>query len=202
MLDCSLEYSLISQGFSRIVGIDEVGRGCWAGPLVMAGYCFTPGQEILQNLNDSKQLSPKKRNLFSAQLISHPHKIYSLPAQELDKVGLAQGLHRLISQLVEFFDDGNTFFLIDGYWPKRFHIQSEHIIDGDAKSYSIAAASILAKVSRDRYMIDLAKVMPHYGFEQHKGYGTRGHRQALAKHGPCHEHRYSFSPIKKLAQQT
>lgn len=193
-----IEHSLFSKGYKRIVGIDEVGRGAWAGPLTMAGFALSSEDLLVQGVKDSKLLTPKSRAQLSSELSIFPNVVVSISASELDKIGLTASLHDLIRQIIACFDDGESYFLIDGKWSIKFHPHSQHIIHGDLKCYSIAAASILAKHSRDSYMQKISVNYPKYCFDKHKGYGTAAHQNALKLHGLTSEHRQSFAPIANL----
>ncbi len=174
----------------EICGIDEAGRGCCAGPLVVAGCKFIKKDEIIKKLTDSKKLTPKKREEFFEIIkeISIYHIVYKEP-QEIDKKGLSQVIKEALIEIKstikanEYLFDGNTNFGIKGIKP---------IIKGDLKIKEISAASILAKVSRDRFMIEMDKLYPNYNFKQHKGYITKEHIQKIREYGYCDIHRKSY----------
>ena len=180
----------------KLCGIDEAGRGCLAGPLVVAGVVLkTP----LKGLDDSKKLTSKKREeLFSLIQKNSLYKIVFTDNQTIDSIGLSSALHNSIQEIKEYFSnykilmDGNTNFGVKGV---------EWMIKADAKVPEVSAASILAKVSRDRYMIKISKKFPKYGFDKHKGYGTKEHIKMIGLYGYTTLHRKSFY-IKKLKQGT
>lgn len=189
-----------------ILGIDEVGRGPWAGPLVM-GACIlndNPREEWQASLTDSKKLTPKKREALEPIILSGAaaYGLGWVVASELDKIGMSSALRLACRRAVkavqkshipfhEIIIDGTVNFLADT--PLAAYVST--IKKADFLIKEVSAASILAKVARDRYMINLAKEYPDYGFEQHVGYGTKMHRERLNKYGPCPEHRASFRPV-------
>ncbi len=204
MVSLLLETAVYQQhNITHIAGIDEAGRGALAGPVVAAAVIL-PRQNniktILNGVNDSKQLSAKKRDLFYDLIIEHAlaYGIGQQSASVIDEIGIMPAnklaMQTAVSQLIPTPD----FLLIDGHIRlPQLNILQKAIVRGDSKSLSIAAASILAKVTRDRLMITLDKQRPRYGFAQHKGYGTQQHRDAIAQHGPCSQHRHSFAPIRQ-----
>jgi ribonuclease HII len=188
----------------KLLGIDEVGRGPWAGPLVV-GACVL--REPIVGLNDSKKLTAKRREKLAAEI---HEKAYCglgwVSAAELDKLGLSAALRKACREAVkavqaqkpefnEIIIDGTINFLSDTPLGKFVSVLPK----ADALVPEVSAASIIAKVARDNYMIKLAEKYPNYGFEKHVGYGTALHRAALKKYGPCEEHRQSFRPIAELA---
>ncbi len=198
----------IRDRYSIIAGIDEAGRGPLAGPVHAAALIFpknyTPSWLTL--LNDSKKLSePKREELY--HFITKDQKltwsVATASAQEIDKINILQATHLAMQRAVEGLEIKPDFCLIDGRPVKNFPYPSDGLIKGDSKSYSIAAASILAKVTRDHLMMELAEKYPHYEFHRHKGYGTKVHLEALQKYGPCPEHRLTFRPVQSaLTAQT
>jgi len=187
----------LTEGCKMICGVDEAGRGPLAGP-VCAAAVILPMDIDIPGLNDSKKLSDKKRReLFP--VICEKAKAYAIAFadhKEIDEINILQAtflaMERAISQLPVKPD----FALVDGNRAKDFGVPVETVIGGDGLSASIAAASILAKVTRDDYMLKMAEQYPGYGFEIHKGYGTKAHYAALAERGPCPIHRMTF--LKKL----
>ena len=189
----------------KLLGIDEVGRGPWAGPLVV-GACVL--REPIEGLTDSKKLTPKKREALAP--IIHEKAFCGLgwvSAAELDKIGLSAALRKACREAVKqvqaahaefngIIIDGTINFLSDTPLGKFVTVKPK----ADLLVPEVSAASIIAKVARDRYMIELAERFPNYGFEKHVGYGTALHKAALEKYGPCEEHRQSFRPIAELAQ--
>jgi len=190
------ELNILSEGiYSRIVGIDEVGRGCWAGPVAVGAYIFTAQQPRLRGINDSKVVVLPQRHKLYQRLSKHEYRVGYGSVEEIDTKGISRVIENLIARFVEEFDDSQTLFLIDGQFRRSFGANSRKIIDGDALYYSIAAASILAKVERDNLMIELSKQFPNYGLHKHKGYGTKEHQRAIDQFGVCDLHRRSWEPI-------
>ena len=193
----------IQSGANFVIGIDEAGRGPLAGPVVAAA-CFIPPSLVqeFQDVNDSKKLSEAKRNAIFERLHTSGviFGIGFASAQEIDKLNILQAtflaMRRAALKLEKL---PHSIALIDGPYPAAgLNLRQLPVIDGDAKSLAIGAASVLAKVTRDRYMQLLDKLYPGYGFAGHKGYGTAKHMEALRELGPCKEHRRSFGPVRKL----
>ena len=186
-----------------IVGIDEAGRGPLAGPVV-ACACFIPPALTSEftDVNDSKKLTEKRREEIYNRLLKSEvaYGIGFSSAQEIDKLNILQATFLAMRRAAQkFVNLPHAVALIDGPYPAAgLTLRQVPIIDGDAKSLAIAAASIIAKVTRDRYMNVLDKLYPGYGFAGHKGYGTAKHLQALRELGPCREQRRTFGPVRKL----
>lgn len=184
-------------GYDYIIGLDEAGRGPMAGELVVAGVIFPKGYYD-ERINDSKQLSSKKRDFLYNLIIENAlfYNIEIISVEDVDRLNVYQASKKGMEKCVEVLKQENMFALSDAM-PINYQ---DHlaIIKGDAKSISIAAASILAKVTRDRLMISHALQYPEYGFEKHKGYVTKAHKEALEKFGPCPIHRKSFAPVAKV----
>jgi ribonuclease HII len=180
-----------------IAGIDEAGRGPWAGPVVAAAVVLDP-RRVPKGLNDSKKLTADAREALAAEIHAHALAVGIGVAEvariDSDNILAATmwAMGRAVAQLPEL----PHLALVDGNRAPELGCPVETIIEGDGKVASIAAASIVAKVFRDAMMADLALTFPDYGFEQHKGYGTPGHQLALARLGPCPAHRRSFRPIQ------
>jgi ribonuclease HII len=194
------EKRLRKQGFLRIAGIDEAGRGPLAGPVVAAACIFLDGASI-RGIDDSKKLSPDQRFRLYDKLVSHPSVLFGLgivDAPIIDEINILQATFRAMLLAISDLKEKPDFLLVDGPFLPPTEIPGEGIVEGDALSPSIGAASILAKVTRDRLMVDYHRLYPQYGFDQHKGYGTAQHLSALTLHGPCPIHRHSFRPIKSL----
>lgn len=185
------------KGFENICGVDEAGRGPLAGPVCAAAVILKPNQ-IIEGVNDSKKLSEKKREaLFD--VIKSQVKAYSIAfatVEEIEEMNILNATMLAMKRAVEGLKIKADYALIDGNRLPPLDIKSEYVIKGDAKSMSIAAASILAKVSRDRLCYEYAEKYPQYGFDKHKGYGTKLHTQAIKEYGPCEIHRMSF--LKKI----
>lgn len=201
MLSADYENSLLSSGrYSRVVGMDEVGRGCLAGPVTVGAFVFYGGSRTLDNINDSKQLSPGLRIKVSQSLIadnSH-YLIEYASAKVIDDLGITVAIAGLMAKIVQQLDDGKTLFLIDGQFSQNFGNNTNKVVHGDEKYYSIAAASILAKVDRDQQMVDLVEQYPGFSFDKHKGYGTKQHLQELFSLGVTNLHRKSFAPVGSI----
>lgn len=197
-MDYSFEENAISKGFKTICGIDEAGRGPLAGPVYAAAVILPLGLEIT-GLNDSKKLSEKKREeLFD--VICEKAVDFSIgiaDEKEIDEINILNATFLAMKRAVDGLKIKPDYALIDGNrYPRIGGVTEETIVKGDGKSMSVAAASILAKVSRDRYMLEIAEKYPQYCFEKHKGYGTKLHYEMLEKHGISPVHRKSF--LKKL----
>jgi ribonuclease HII len=199
------EIALVEQGMTRIAGVDEAGRGPLAGP-VFAAAVILPTEWILDGLpkplravNDSKQLNPALRDELFGELTSRPEirfAIAQVPEQMIDQINILQATHRAMNEALAQLNPAPQHVLVDGLRVKSMPWPQTPIVSGDALSYSIAAASILAKVSRDRLMIQLDGQYPGYGFAEHKGYGTPEHLAAIQARGPCPIHRQSFAPFR------
>lgn len=189
------EKQLLKQGKKIICGIDEAGRGPLAGPVVAACYIFNP-ENIIEGVNDSKKLSAEKREkLFQKLIETGIYTVKFIDEKEIDEINILNATKKAMSQAVNSLQLKPDVLLIDALKIESDILQYD-IVKGDMKSYAIAAASIIAKVSRDRYMFDMAKRYPYYGFDKNKGYGTAEHIKALREIGPCEIHRNTF--IKKF----
>ena len=187
-------------GYKVIAGVDEAGRGPLAGPVVAAA-CLIPENLFIPGVDDSKKLLQKKRQEIFKQIVSDPRIIYCVGLVEveiIDKINILQATIQAMLLAIEGLAKKPDYLLVDGLKLPHPSIPSLKIIAGDALSQSIAAASIIAKETRDRLMIEYHQKWPEYGFDQHKGYGTEKHLAAIDKHGPCPIHRMSFDPIKSL----
>ena len=185
------------EGYTAICGVDEAGRGPLAGP-VCAAAVILPADVEIPGLNDSKKLTDKKRReLFPVICESAiAYGIAFADHKEIDEMNILQATYLAMERAINKLKVKADFALIDGNRAKDFGIPVETVVGGDGKSASIAAASILAKVTRDDYMLKMAEVYPQYGFEIHKGYGTKAHYAALTEFGACPIHRMSF--LKKF----
>ena len=196
-MNWDIENKIKSQGYSVICGCDEAGRGPLAGP-VFAAAVILPENIDIPKLNDSKKLTEKQRDkLFD--LIKESAVDYCIAqasVEEIEEINILNASMLAMKRAVDGLKTKPDFALIDGNIARGFDIPATPIIKGDALSPSIAAASILAKVARDRYCLEMDKAHPEYGFAKHKGYGTKDHREALLKYGPSPMHRKSF--LKKL----
>lgn len=193
------------QGPRLIAGVDEAGRGPLAGPVAVAAVVFCPDRPRLNGLDDSKALTAAKRELLYDRIIERAlaYSIILVDVAEIDSLNIFQATMQGMRRAVEGVAHVAQFARIDGNKiPKGLPCPAEALVGGDALDRAIMAASILAKVSRDRYMLDLHRHHPEYGFDQHKGYGTPFHLAALKAHGPCREHRRSFAPVRALLPAT
>ena len=191
------ETNLFAQGFKLIAGVDEVGRGCLAGPVV-AACCILPQQYSLPGLNDSKKLSPKKRETLF-KLIQEQALAYSIAfidSGKIDQINILQASLLAMRQSIESINLQPDYVLIDGRDALQISIPQKPIINGDSLSPVISAASILAKVTRDNFMAEQEAVFPGFTFAQHKGYGTRQHLAELKQYGPSVIHRRSFKGVE------
>jgi ribonuclease HII len=197
MPDFSFEQTAIAQGLIPC-GVDEAGRGPWAGPVVAAAVVLDPCN-IPAGLNDSKKLTEAKREaLFDPIMQSARVGVGIASAALIDEINILQATYRAMQDAVFALGSHTNFALVDGNRAPPFSIRVQTIIEGDGKCLSIAAASIIAKVTRDRMMHQLHQQFPDYGFAKHKGYGTAFHMAALQRMGPCAAHRKTFKPIAAL----
>jgi len=190
-----------SEGFIQVAGVDEAGRGPLAGP-VFAAACHIPKGVLFTGIDDSKQLTPQAREDLFARIVDTIGVVYgiaSVSPETIDQVNIYQATLLAMKGAIDLLATEPDCLLVDGMPLKYKEIPAFKIIRGDAKSQSIAAASILAKVSRDRLMDTYDAMWPQYGFKRHKGYGTPEHLKAIATHGPCPIHRLTFAPLKTLA---
>ncbi len=193
-----LERFYLDLGYDYVVGVDEVGRGSWAGPVVVGAFIYERKTGLIQDVNDSKKLTPKKRRLINEELVKQHYLLAKSSVSEIDKLNILEATKLAINRVISKVKKKRIVVLLDGYFNYPFDFECKCITKGDEKHYSIAAASILAKVYRDNLMIELAKKYPHYGFETNVGYGTKKHRLGLEKHGVCNIHRHSYAPIRKI----
>ncbi len=195
------EEEVFSCGYELIGGIDEVGRGPLAGPVV-ASVVILPRKAKIPGINDSKKLSPLQRErlckTISTTIIDWG--IGIVDERVIDEINILQATYLAMNKAIKSLKSKPHFLLVDGRKIPHLDIPQKPIIKGDQLSISIAAASILAKVTRDRMMIEYDNEFPQYGFAQHKGYGTESHIKAIKKYGICKIHRRSFEPIKSLCR--
>ncbi len=193
----TIERELMAQGITPICGVDEAGRGPLAGPVCAAAVILPPELEI-PGLNDSKKLTDKKRRALYDIIVSEAvcYGIAMASEQEIDEINILQATFNAMERAIEQLSVKPQMALIDGNRERPFPVPVQTVIKGDSLSANIAAASILAKVTRDRYMEEMAEKYPQYGFDIHKGYGTKAHYAALTEHGVCPIHRKTF--LKKF----
>jgi ribonuclease HII len=196
------EAALQARGYRLVAGVDEVGRGALAGPVVAAAVILPPGADFpwLRHVRDSKQLSPAQRErVFDlVQRAGIPFGLGSAPHTAVDEVGIVRATRLAMARAIEALPRRPDYVLIDALSLPEVGLPQKGIIRGDQLSFSIACASIMAKVSRDREMRGLDGVYPGYGLARHKGYGTRQHLECLVRLGPCAIHRRSFAPVGGL----
>jgi ribonuclease HII len=188
------------KGFKAVAGVDEAGRGPLAGPVVAAA-CLIFEEIQLDGVNDSKQLTAEQRARAYEYIVSHPRVCYAVgvvEADEIDRINILQATFKAMRLAVERLPSPPSYILVDGNrWP-GFDVEGETIVGGDALSYSIAAASIIAKETRDRLMTAYHATWPMFRFDRHKGYGTAEHFEEIEAYGgPCPIHRLSFAPFSK-----
>ena len=192
-----IENELYEEGYLAVCGVDEAGRGPLAGPVCAAAVILPKGLEIA-GLNDSKKLTDKKRRelfpIIKEQAIAYGIGLAS--HEEIDQINILQATYLAMERAIAQLEGKADFALIDGNRAKDFGLPAKTVVKGDSLSANIAAASVLAKVTRDSLMEELAKEYPQYGFEVHKGYGTKAHYAALTEHGPSPIHRMTF--LKKF----
>ena len=189
----SYESALYQRGYQFIAGTDEAGRGALAGPVVAAAVVF-PKSSLIPGLKESKQLTESKRERFYDEILLQALTtgIGIINNEEIDRANILQATLKAMTQAISSLKFKPDYVLIDGNAAPSISIPHQTIIKGDQKSASIAAASIIAKVTRDRMMCQYHKVYPQYGFDRHKGYGTRQHLAAISQFGACEIHRKSF----------
>ncbi|WP_407638986.1 ribonuclease HII [Aliiroseovarius sediminilitoris] len=200
--DYTFETAAMTRGFARIAGVDEVGRGPLAGPVTAAAVVLDPSN-IPDGLNDSKVLTSKKREgLFDIILSCADVSIAHATVDEIDELNILRASHLAMERAVAGLATPPDHVLIDGNMtPRGLTLPSETIIKGDARSVSISAASIIAKITRDRIMVDLAQQFPGYGWETNAGYPSKSHRLALQNLGVTPHHRRSFKPVHNILYQ-
>jgi ribonuclease HII len=201
--DLSCESPLWGGGLTLLAGLDEAGRGAWAGPVYAAAVILPPGAGVLDDLDgvrDSKKMTPRQRALWAVKIRAAAAfwGIGWAAAEEIDSHGIIASTRLAMQRALEALDCQPEHLLIDALRLPAVKLPQQALIKGDARSLSIAAASVLAKTARDAWMVELGEQFPEYGFARHKGYGTRMHQEALARLGPCPQHRMSFTPLRGL----
>ena len=197
MVDYSIENEYREKGFNIICGVDEAGRGPLAGP-VYAAAVILPSDCVIEGLNDSKKLTEKKREALFDEIKEKAlaYGIASADEKEIDEINILNATFLAMKRAIASLSVRPDLALIDGNQKPHTDIEEVTVIKGDAKSMSIAAASVLAKVSRDRFMLEMAEKYPQYEFARHKGYGTKLHYEKIAQYGVCDIHRLTF--LKKI----
>jgi ribonuclease HII len=192
-----LESALRARGLTWVAGVDEAGRGPLAGPVAAAAVVLPAGWGC-PGLDDSKKLTAAQRERLFEAITADASVLWAISfaePDEIDRINILRATHAAMARAVKGLARAIDHCLIDGLRVPSFPWPHDGIVKGDGKSLSIAAASIIAKVSRDRLMVELSREFPQYGFERHMGYGTKGHLDALRHHGPCRIHRRSFQPV-------
>lgn len=197
-----IESRIYQSGYSLIAGVDEAGRGPLAGPVCAAAVIFPKGT-VIEGINDSKKLSEKKRealfDVIKKEAVAFAVEFAS--PEEIDKINIKQATARAMHSAIAALSVKPDYIIIDGNDNLPYDIPYEYVVKGDALSQTIAAASILAKVSRDRLMKELDKSYPQYDFKKHKGYGTKAHIEAIRRYGVSDIHRKSFMTAKVLGEE-
>jgi ribonuclease HII len=206
----SYERELWQKGLTFVAGVDEAGCGPLAGPVVAAAVVFpcawteTGLAATLRGLNDSKQLTEAQREKYYSILTAHAEirwAVASVEVEMIDRINIYQAAHRAMNLALDQLQPPPEHVLVDGRPVKSMRFPNTALVKGDARSYSIAGAGVLAKVTRDRVMRELDRLYPGYGFAEHKGYGTPQHLAAIRALGPCPIHRRSFSPFRPVATE-
>jgi ribonuclease HII len=202
------EKRLWTKGYKLVVGLDEAGRGPLAGPVVASGLCVAAkeiNKDLFRIIRDSKKLSPTQREVAFGTLLKESKIVFGIgivSEKIIDKINIFEAtklaMERAVADLSKKIGKKPDMILIDGKHTINLPIEQEAIVKADDKIFSCSAASIIAKVTRDRLMDKLHKKYPQYGFSKHKGYGTKMHFQMIKKYGPCKIHRKSFAPIKNI----
>jgi ribonuclease HII len=193
------EKTLRQNGFRHIAGVDEVGRGALAGP-VLAAAVVLDGTGNYSPIRDSKTLNANRRRQLADRIHAEALGVGFgwVSESEIDRINILQATHKAMRMAIAALPFAPDMVLVDGFWLPDLGLPCIGIIRGDARSYSIAAASIVAKVKRDAFMTSLSSQYPEYGFERHVGYGTEFHRQAIASHGPSPCHRFTFQGVRPV----
>jgi len=203
MPDFTFEHDLAGRGYARVAGVDEAGRGPLAGP-VAAAAVILPGDFSCPLLDDSKKLTNRRRENLYREITGNASVIWAVALvgpEEIDEINILRATHKAMALAIGGLSETPDIALVDGLPVKGLPVPHEALVKGDGLSLSIAAASVIAKVTRDRFMERIDSEFPAYSFARHQGYGTRQHLEALRKHGPCRHHRRSFQPVFELALQ-
>jgi ribonuclease HII len=202
------EHQYWQSGCHKVVGLDEAGRGTWAGPVTVGAVCLPLERKdlskTLAGVRDSKQMTPRQRSQLVERIkeVALAWGVGSASSAEIDEFGIVPATKLAMGRALEIAKiQPDCLFLDSLVWPER-HIPQVSIVKGDTHSLSIAAASVVAKVWRDAYMREVDSLYPQYGFAVHKGYGTAKHHAALKQYGPCPIHRMTFAPLRALAEHT
>lgn len=194
-----LEQSLWKRGYSLVCGLDEVGRGSFAGPVCVGAVIFPQGCEFIDGVMDSKLLKPRERERLELRIKNKAlcWSVAEVGVSKISKMGIGKATQMAFRKAVKLLEKKPDFVLIDAFYIKHFNRKTQKAVkDGDEICTSISAASIIAKVYRDKLMKKLSKKYPKYGFGKHKGYGTKRHQEAIRKYGLSRIHRRSFDLVK------
>ena len=193
----AFEKKAVEAGYRHIAGVDEVGRGCLAGPVVAGAVILDPERPLPESLNDSKKLTKSKREKIAEEIKQHAlsFSLGQVEADEIDRINVLEATKKAMILAVNQLDPAADCLLIDALELKSVELPQRSIIKGDSVSASIAAASVIAKVYRDELMVDYDEKFPGYGFSSHVGYGTKAHFEAIRKHGATSIHRKSFKGV-------
>jgi ribonuclease HII len=204
MPDYMFEYAALAEGLGPVCGVDEAGRGPWAGPVVAGAVILNPAtlpDSLLQGLDDSKKIKPEKRKTLFGLLQDHAITSMGIASvDEIDTLNILAATMLAMSRAVQSLSVKPGMALIDGNRLPKLSCRAEALVKGDGLSLSIAAASIVAKVSRDKIMAKLGETYPAYGWDHNAGYGTKEHQQGLMDFGVTEHHRRSFAPVKKILE--
>ncbi len=195
-----LERKLWNKGYLKVCGLDEVGRGPLAGPVVVGAVVVENEEQFLEGVRDSKLMTEKKRLFFCEKIkeVSSDYAIGIVESSEIDELGISEAIQRAMERAVSGLNLDIDYLITDGNVKKFGNCPMKIVTDGDALHYSVSAASVLAKVTRDIIMKEYSLKYPNYGFEKHVGYGTKVHMEALRNLGPCEIHRKCFKPVAKF----
>ncbi len=197
-----IESDLYQKGLSYVAGVDEAGRGPLAGRVYAAAVILPSDISFSVRVDDSKKLTEKRREAAYEEIINKAlcYAICYADEKEIDTYNILAATHLAMNRAVDALSKRPEYVLIDGNSISGMMLPHETVVKGDSRCLCIAAASILAKVSRDHYMLEMAKAYPEYGFEKHKGYGTKAHLEAIAKYGPCTIHRKTFRGVREYVK--
>lgn len=197
------EKKLWNEGFLKICGVDEVGRGPLAGPIVVGAVVIENESQFLDGVRDSKTMTERNRVFFSEKIkeVSSGWGIGIVQSFEIDKLGLSKAIQKAINLAIDDLNCKVDYLIVDGNIGNILKYPFKSVINGDALHYCVSAASVIAKVTRDNIMKEHAQEYPEYGFEKHVGYGTKAHMEALKKFGPCEIHRKCFKPVAKFFEK-
>lgn len=200
MLDPAVEHAFFARGSRRVAGVDEVGRGPWAGPVIAAAVVVGPDTPRLEGVNDSKQLTMRRREQLAADIVSTlPYAVGAASTREIDRLNIRRATALAMRRALARLPHPADVVLVDGLPVPELGCAHEALVGGDARSYAIACASIVAKTVRDRLMRRLAARYPDYGWDRNCGYGTPKHRAAIELTGVTPHHRRSFTPVLQRA---